>query len=131
MTCRLVDHELGRLRGERTDTAEGHGLREVFAALVSWQVLRLALIYFGLTTGLYGIELWMPLIIKGFGFGNLAVGMVSAIPYLVALVAMALWARHVDRSSHRFGHVAWKSERDAGVDERFRDEEHVGRTGSR
>jgi ACS family tartrate transporter-like MFS transporter len=79
----------------------------VLAALVSWQVLRLALIYFGLTTGLYGIELWMPLIIKGFGLGTLAVGLVSAVPYLVALAAMALWARHVDRSSDRFGNVAW------------------------
>jgi len=101
------DWLVGRLRSEQTATAQGHGLREVFAALVSWQVLRLALIYFGLTTGLYGIELWMPLIIKGFGFGTFAVGMVSAIPYLVALVAMALWARHVDRSSDRFGNVAW------------------------
>jgi MFS transporter, ACS family, tartrate transporter len=70
-------------------------------------VIRLALIYFGLTTGLYGIELWMPLIIKGFGLGTMAVGLVSAIPYLVALGAMALWAQHVDKSSDRFGNVAW------------------------
>lgn len=98
---------IDRLRQEQTDSAQSHGLKEVFASLVSWQVLRLALIYFGLTTGLYGIELWMPLIIKGFGLGTFAVGMVSAIPYLVALVAMGLWARHVDRSSDRFGNVAW------------------------
>ena len=79
------DWLIERLRSEQTDTKESHGLREVFGSLVSWQVIRLALIYFGLTTGLYGIELWMPLIIKGFGLGTMAVGLVSAIPYLVAL----------------------------------------------
>ena len=101
------DWLIARLRSEQTDTGHGHGLKEVMASLVSWQVLRLALIYFGLTTGLYGIELWLPLIIKGFGLGTFAVGMVSAVPYLVALVAMGLWARHVDQSSDRFGNVAW------------------------
>src|SRR4051794_15657557 len=101
------DWLIERLRSEQTDTTQSHGLREVLGSLVSWQVIRLALIYFGLTTGLYGIELWMPLIIKGFGLGTMAVGLVSAIPYLVALGAMALWARHVDRSSDRFGNVAW------------------------
>jgi ACS family tartrate transporter-like MFS transporter len=49
----------------------------------------------------------MPLIIKGFGLGTMAVGLVSAIPYLVALGAMALWAQHVDKSSDCFGNVAW------------------------
>src|SRR5271165_3192385 len=34
-----------------------HGLGEVLRSLLSWNVMRLALIYFGLTTGLYGIEL--------------------------------------------------------------------------
>ena len=37
-----------------------HGLVEVLRTLLTWDVLRLALTYFGLTTGLYGIELWLP-----------------------------------------------------------------------
>jgi ACS family tartrate transporter-like MFS transporter len=101
------DWLIERLRSEQTDTRHSHSPKEVLGSLLSWQVIRLALIYFGLTTGLYGIELWLPLIIKGFGLGTMAVGLVSAIPYLVALVAMALWARHVDKSSDRFGNVAW------------------------
>ena len=40
-------------------------------------------------------------------FATMAVGLVSALPYLVALGAMALWARHVDNSADRFGNVAW------------------------
>jgi ACS family tartrate transporter-like MFS transporter len=101
------DWLIERLRSEQTDTRHSHSPKEVLGSLLSWQVIRLALIYFGLTTGLYGIELWLPLIIKGFGLGTMAVGLVSAIPYLVALVAMALWARHVDKSGDRFDNVAW------------------------
>ena len=52
-----------------------HGLGEVLRSLLSWNVLRLALIYFGLTTGLYGIELWLPQIVKSFGLSNIEVGL--------------------------------------------------------
>jgi hypothetical protein len=34
----------------------------------------LALVYFGLTTGLYGVELWLPQIVKAFGLSNVEVG---------------------------------------------------------
>lgn len=83
-----------------------HDLRAIGRTLVSWPVLRLALVYFGLTTGLYGIELWLPQIVKGFGLTNIEVGFVSAIPYLLAIATMGLWARHSDRTGERFGHVA-------------------------
>ena len=69
-------------------------------------MLRLSLVYFGLTTGLYGIELWLPQILKGFGLSNIGVGFVAAIPYLAAIAAMVWWARDSDRSGERFGHVA-------------------------
>ncbi|MCE4225569.1 MFS transporter [Methylobacterium sp. C25] len=85
---------------------ERHSLREIGATLISWPVLRLSLVYFGLTTGLYGIELWLPQIVKGFGLTNIQVGFVSAIPYLLAIATMGFWARHSDRSGERFGHVA-------------------------
>jgi ACS family tartrate transporter-like MFS transporter len=86
---------------------QDHGLRDTLASLVSWPVLRLALVYFGLTTGLYGIELWLPQIVKGFGgLSNIEVGFISAIPYLAAICTMGFWARHSDRTGDRFGHVA-------------------------
>ena len=86
--------------------AQRHGLGEVLATLVSWPVLRLALVYFGLTTGLYGIELWLPQIIKAFGLTNVEVGFVATLPYLLAIVTMGFWARHSDETGERFGHVA-------------------------
>ncbi len=91
---------------EDQGTPQRHTLREILREVVSWEVLRLSLAYFGLTTGLYGIELWLPQIVKGFGLTNIAVGFVTAIPYLLAIATMGLWARHSDRSGERFGHVA-------------------------
>src|SRR5271157_2752847 len=86
-------------------TPERHSLKEVLGTLISWKVMQLALVYFGLTTGLYGIELWMPQMLKGFGLSDLHVGFVSAIPYLVAICTMGFWAKHSDEMSERYWHV--------------------------
>jgi ACS family tartrate transporter-like MFS transporter len=88
-----------------------HSLGEVLRSLLSWNVLSLALTYFGLTTGLYGIELWLPQIVKSFGLSNIEVGFVAAIPYAVAIATMMLWASYSDRSGathsgSRLAHVA-------------------------
>ena len=83
-----------------------HGLGEVLRSLLSWNVMSLALIYFGLTTGLYGIELWLPQIVKAFGVSNVEVGFIVAIPYAVAIATMLLWASYSDRSGDRLNHVA-------------------------
>jgi ACS family tartrate transporter-like MFS transporter len=103
-----LSDEMDAERAAAAHTAGGqdHGLGDVLRALLSWGVLRLALIYFGLTTGLYGIELWLPQIIKSFGLSNVEVGFVAAIPYVVAVVTMLLWANYSDRSGDRLNHVA-------------------------
>jgi ACS family tartrate transporter-like MFS transporter len=97
---------LVREMASESGPVEEHKLGEILGTLVSWPILRLALVYFGLTTGLYGIELWLPQIVKGFGLSNVQVGFVSAIPYLLAICTMGFWARHSDRTGERFGHVA-------------------------
>src|SRR4051795_8901796 len=76
---------LVREMASESGPVEEHKLGEILGTLVSWPILRLALVYFGLTTGLYGIELWLPQIVKGFGLSNIQVGFVSAIPYLLAI----------------------------------------------
>src|SRR4051794_4278312 len=86
--------------------AHDHGLGDVLRSLLTWNVLRLALVYFGLTTGLYGIELWLPQIVKSFGLSNIEVGLVAAIPYAAAIATMMLWATYSDRSGQRLNHVA-------------------------
>jgi MFS transporter, ACS family, tartrate transporter len=75
--------------------------------VIRWKVMRLSLVYFGLTTGLYGIELWMPQMLQGFGLSDLYVGFVGAIPYLVAICTMGFWAKHSDKTGERYWHVAF------------------------
>jgi MFS transporter, ACS family, tartrate transporter len=98
--------EAERAASAQAAGAHDHGLGDVLRSLLSWNVLRLALIYFGLTTGLYGIELWLPQIVKAFGLSNVEVGLVAAIPYAAAIATMMLWATYSDRSGQRLNHVA-------------------------
>ncbi|WP_246793190.1 MFS transporter [Burkholderia perseverans] len=82
----------------------GHTLGPI-AALRDARVLALALIYFGTSAGLYTLGLWAPLIIRQYGFGSLQTGLLNAIPSVLAVVAMILWARHSDRTGERTWHV--------------------------
>jgi MFS transporter, ACS family, tartrate transporter len=77
----------------------------VWLALRDSRVLVMALIYFGTSAGLYTLGLWAPLIIRQFGFSPIATGALNAIPSIVAIVAMVLWARHSDRTGERKWHV--------------------------
>jgi ACS family tartrate transporter-like MFS transporter len=67
--------------------------------------MALALVYFGTSAGLYTLGIWAPQIIKEFGLSSMQVGFLNAIPGVVAVVAMVLWARHSDRSGERTWHV--------------------------
>ena len=65
-------------------------------ALSSPKVITLSLIYFGFVGALYGMQFWLPQIVKAFGLTNAQTGFVTAIPYLFGTIAMILWARHSD-----------------------------------
>src|ERR1700710_1314155 len=74
-------------------------------ALSSPKVLTLSLIYFGFVGALYGMQFWLPQIVKAFGFSNGQTGFVTAVPYLFGSIAMVLWARHSDKTRERVMHV--------------------------
>jgi ACS family tartrate transporter-like MFS transporter len=74
-------------------------------ALASPKVIALSLIYFGFVAALYGMQFWLPTIVKAFGFSNAQTGFVIAVPYLFGTVAMILWARHSDATRERVFHV--------------------------
>lgn len=75
-------------------------------ALADWKVLALSLAYFGTSAGLYTIGFWAPLIVKGLGFSVFNVGLLVAIPNLIAVVGMVLWSRSSDRTGERYWHAA-------------------------
>ena len=77
------------------------------AAFTSSRVWLLCLLYFLFNVGGYGYEMWLPSIVKGFsGQSDFVVGLIAAIPYLAAGVAMFFAGRHSDRTGERRGHVA-------------------------
>jgi MFS transporter, ACS family, tartrate transporter len=76
------------------------------AALKDSRVLILAVIQFGFTLASYGIGIFLPLILKEYHLSNLAIGWISAIPYVFASAGMILWARYVDQKGRRIVNLA-------------------------
>ena len=81
-------------------------------ALTSPRIWALALVYFGIAYGLYALAFFLPSIITGFKktFGIqlsiVQIGLITAIPYTFAAVAMYLWSRRADRTGEHVWHVA-------------------------
>ncbi|GAB7522436.1 MFS transporter [Paraburkholderia sp. 2C] len=75
--------------------------------LASPRVWLMSLIYFSFVIGLYGVSFWLPTIIKATGVTDaFAIGLLSAIPFAAAVVAMVLVSRSADRTRERRWHVA-------------------------
>jgi len=78
--------------------------------LTSGRVWLLCSLYFLLNAGGYGIEMWLPQIIKiikgASGLSGSQVGWLNAIPFLAATVCMVLAGRHSDKTGERRWHVA-------------------------
>ncbi|SCL31806.1 D-galactonate transporter [Micromonospora rhizosphaerae] len=70
------------------------------------KVWLMSLIYFCFVMGQYALTFWMPTFVKSTGIeGALAVGVLSAIPYLAALVAMNLFGWSADKRRERRWHL--------------------------
>jgi len=78
--------------------------RIVFTSLRVWL---LCLILFGIVMGSYAIGFWQPTIIRGTGIRDpFMIGLLTMIPYSVALVSMIAAGRNADRTRERRLHVA-------------------------
>jgi len=94
-----------RLDAERAqrETIRHYSLKQ---ALLDKRVLLLSLVYFGGTFAGYGIALFQPQIVHRLAEGFGMTGLINAIPYVFAAVAMVLWGRHSDHTGERPRHVA-------------------------
>jgi D-galactonate transporter len=71
------------------------------------KVWLLCAVYFGIVMGTYGISFWLPQIIKEtITKDPWEIGMISAIPWAVAAVAMVWNGHHSDTTGERRWHVA-------------------------
>ncbi|RUM03969.1 MFS transporter [Rhizobium chutanense] len=87
----------------RAKTASPHSIG---ATLADRRVWLMCLIYFCFVLGQYGLNFWMPTIVKASGVsGNLNIGLISAIPYICTFVAMLALGRSADRLRERRWHL--------------------------
>jgi ACS family tartrate transporter-like MFS transporter len=79
---------------------------DLWTALCEPRVLALGLVNFGILSGLYGVQLWLPQIVRAMGFSNLESGFVVALPFVVGMAAMIVWGRLSDARVERIWHLA-------------------------
>ncbi|MCA1491241.1 MFS transporter [Ensifer sp. NBAIM29] len=87
----------------RAKASSPHG---VASTMTDPRVWLMCLIYFCFVLGQYGLNFWMPTMVKATGVaGNLQIGLISAIPYIFTFVAMLALGRSSDRLRERRWHL--------------------------
>src|SRR5207245_10830964 len=96
-----IEEELER---EHTHKLPSHNI-SALQALLNRRVWHLGLIGFTLNTAMYGMNFWMPQLVKSLssGYSNSLIGLLVMIPHLVGLPVMVLVSRSSDgRGERRF-----------------------------
>jgi len=94
---RIESEQFARV-ADRVDT-----VRKLITSGLVWQV---AAVWFALLLGSNGILFWLPLVLKQFsGRGELAVGIMSVVPWVGLGIGLLANAWHSDRTQERTWHV--------------------------
>jgi ACS family tartrate transporter-like MFS transporter len=104
----LTDAERAWLRTEfqrePREPMEGrHGF--TWSMLGDIRVLSLAAVFFLTGMPSYGLSLWLPQIVHGFGVTHVSTGFLTAIPFFVGCIAMVYWGHRSDRRHERLWHA--------------------------
>ncbi len=118
VTLADTPHDAGWLKGEekawllnelaREKDAEPASRQQSFwRVLLSPRLWLLSLVYFGVSTTMYGLTLWLPSVIRALsGLSYFLTGVVAVIPFLVTTAAMVLVGMDSDRTGERRWHTA-------------------------
>lgn len=91
--------EVHQIRGDQKNPGR-------YRAFASFSVWYMGVIYFFQMTGLYGIGLWLPDLIRAStNLGNVQTGFLTAIPFLLGALSMVLWGWNSDRTKERKWHL--------------------------
>lgn len=96
--------ELAREEGEKLASHKISALQ----AVMNRRVWHLGFIGFTLNIGMYGMNFWMPQLVKSLssGISNSLIGLLVMIPHLVGLPVMVMVSRSSDRKQERRFHAA-------------------------
>jgi sugar phosphate permease len=92
------------IAAEDTAKADGHGPQKVLSALGNWRVWYFSLIYFCIQIAVYGVTFFLPAQVTAITGQKLgfAASLVTAIPWVFALLAVAFFPGLADRTrKHR------------------------------
>ena len=98
---------LDRLESDdRLKRANAHGQHSFGGAFRSARVWLLSLVYFGVVTGNYGIQFWLPQIVKDtLTKDPWHIGLLTMIPYATGAVVMVAVGHHSDVTQERRWHM--------------------------
>jgi len=84
--------------------AKHEGLK---ATILNVRVWLLCIPYFGIIMGYYGLAMWLPQIVKGFGhLSNWEVGLLSSSPYVCAVALLPWWRARLNKRGGANLHAA-------------------------
>jgi len=79
----------------------------LWQVLISPRIWMLSVVYFGVSTTMYGLTLWLPSVIQSLSkLSYFVTGIVSALPFVVAAVVMVSVGMLSDRTGERRWHTA-------------------------
>ena len=80
--------------------------QSLVAGLRTPGVWALSAIYFAFVLGLYGLNFWLPTVVRELGYTDLVeIGLLSAIPFGAAVLFMVVVAQHADVTGERRWHM--------------------------
>ncbi len=83
-----------------------HGMT-ILEAFRHREVILLTLAYFFMVTAVYGLNFWIPSIVKSLsGLSTFKVSLISALPYCVGFVSILVMGWHSDKTQERRWHTA-------------------------
>src|SRR6202034_3962211 len=88
LLSRLADEPAGAL----------HGFKQM---LLDKRIWILMIPDFSIVFALYGLNFWLPQMVKAMGYSNVETGFIVALPYLLAMAAMVGLGASSDRSGER------------------------------
>ncbi|EJD6399192.1 MFS transporter [Providencia rettgeri] len=103
----VIQNDLKIDEEQKKKNSDGKTASSLIELLKNKYVWLLSLIFFSFNIGYYGINFWLPSIIKSSGItDDLSIGFIAALPYLFGSIFMLWNSYHSDLKKERRWHIA-------------------------
>lgn len=82
-------------------------LSSALGGIANWRVWTMGILNIGLVMGIYGVNLWMPTIVKSLGTLSIVqTSLLISLIWICAGIAAYVWARYTDRTKRHYVNLA-------------------------